>query len=31
VKITQVDKLIEIFATPVEAAENFLPEAKGES
>ncbi len=30
VKITQVDKLIEIFPTSVEAAENFLPEAKSE-
>jgi anti-sigma B factor antagonist len=27
-KITQVDKIIEVFPTPVEAAENFLPEGE---
>lgn len=31
VKITQVDKLIEIFPTSAEGAENFLPEAKSGS
>lgn len=31
IKITQVDKLIEIFPTTVEAAENFLLEAEGGS
>jgi len=28
-KITKVDKVIEVFPTPVEAAENFLPESEG--
>lgn len=27
-KITQVDKIIEVFPTPIEAAENFLPEGE---